>query len=76
MVLGLYQCLDPNRRIAAQMFTWASLGLEEQLAGIMVKLYVKIGTEVRTFRSRKCQLMLGAVVVHPSRAVPFCAMLS
>ena len=51
MVLGLTQCLDPNHRIAAQMFTWASLGLEEHLARILAKLYVEIGAEVWVFKS-------------------------
>lgn len=36
---------------AAQMFTWASLGLEGQLAGIMAKLYVEIGVEVWVLKS-------------------------
>lgn len=51
MILGLTQCLDSNHRIAAQMFTWASLGLEGQLAGIMAKLYVELGVEVWVLKS-------------------------
>lgn len=68
MVLALTQCLDPNHLIAAQMFTWASLGLEEQPAGILAKLYVDIGVEVWVFKSWKRQLMLGAMVVYLSQS--------
>lgn len=49
MVLGLTQCLDLNHHIAAQMFTWASLGLEEHLAVTLAELYVEIGVEVWVF---------------------------
>lgn len=38
MVLGLTPCLDPNHPITGQIFTWAYLGLEEHLHGVLTQM--------------------------------------